>query len=241
MAEQVTLEIEGKKIKAEKGSNLLQTAHEAGIDIPSLCYHPRLSPSGACRLCVVKVNDNNEPLPACTMEVEEGMKVIAFDEELESRRTRLLDLLLCEHDCNCLYCDLAGNCDLQRLAERYELIGLNPERFREVYQDAAKKFARFPTPGFLTSRPDGKIKPLLSVDNEYTGEPDDCMRCAFCIEACPMDIYPVLLMEASEDQDKTLLNRLHPEDCINCGLCSFVCPSQIRIPKYFREESVENS
>lgn len=239
MAKMVTIEIEGKKIKAEKGSNLLKTAHQAGIDIPALCYHPRLSPSGACRLCVVKINVQ-EPLPACTMEVESGMKITAFDDELESRRTRLLDLLLCEHDCNCLYCDLAGSCQLQELAERYGLIGLNPERFRQVYQDASKKFSRFPTPGFLTSSPDGKLKPLLSVDNDYNGEPEDCIRCGFCLEACAMNIYPVLLMEAREQNNEKLLAELHPEDCINCGLCSYVCPSQIRIPKYFYEKKKEN-
>ena len=98
MTDIVKITIDGKEIKANKGTNLLNLAQNSGIDIPSLCYHPKLTPTGACRLCICKVKGIDGLVASCTLSAEEGMEVIAFDEELEGTRKYLLDYLLSEHN-----------------------------------------------------------------------------------------------------------------------------------------------
>ncbi len=235
--DQVTLTIDGQDITARKGANLLEVARENGFDIPGICYHPRLSSTASCRLCVVKIDGSEWPEPACTTQVEEGMEVVAFDDELEKHRRNLIDLMLSKHNCTCITCDSAGDCDVQKLGYRYGLIGLSPEKFRDVYSNVTSKYQSFPT-----GRDEPKeMSPYEAGSETYTGEPKDCIRCGYCVEVCPMNLSPVLIMEASEIYTQPgSLEDLHPEDCIECGLCSFVCPGQIRIPDYFPEkEKVE--
>ena len=98
MRDRLTITIDGKKISVPQGSNLLEVATQHNIRIPSLCYHRKLSPTGACRLCVVKVKGKGGLTTACTVDVAEDMEVTAFDEELEKARRYLLDCLLCEHN-----------------------------------------------------------------------------------------------------------------------------------------------
>ncbi len=236
MAEKVKFYIHDKSIEAEKGENLLKVAREVGIDIPGLCYNPNLTPTGACRLCVVKINGNPEPVPACSIEVEAGMEVIAFDEDLENWRQRVVDLLFAEHDCSCINCDAAGDCELQELAFKYDLIGLNGKRFKNIYMDTDSKVKRFPMSHFIME--EDEISSYFSKSQSYNGTPKDCIRCGFCIEACSMNLYPVLMMEAREEDNTRAFNKLHPEDCITCGICSYVCPAKIRLPKYFKKEEV---
>src|SRR6056297_2057589 len=77
MNKKITLTIDGKKINTIEGKNLLQVAHDNGFEIPSLCYHRKLSPTGACRLCVVKIKDQGMVM-SCTVGVKEGMEVVVF-------------------------------------------------------------------------------------------------------------------------------------------------------------------
>ena len=91
MDSKISLRIDGKQIFTSKGANLLKTARENGYDIPGLCFHHKLSPTGACRLCLVKVEGTKGLVPSCTISVEDGMNVTAFDDELEQTRKFLLD------------------------------------------------------------------------------------------------------------------------------------------------------
>ncbi|PLX13118.1 MAG: formate dehydrogenase subunit alpha, partial [Marinilabiliales bacterium] len=96
MSKLINITIDGKKILAPEGANLLRVAQESGIHIPSLCYHRKLSPTGACRLCVTKIKGTSGLVMSCTVNIKEGMEVIAFDKEIEETRKHTLDYLLAE-------------------------------------------------------------------------------------------------------------------------------------------------
>ena len=98
MSDMATITIDGKKINARSGENLLQVARKNNIPIPSLCYHRKLTPTGACRLCITKIKGMSGLIAACTVAVSGDMEVTAFDEELEDARRCLLDYLLSEHN-----------------------------------------------------------------------------------------------------------------------------------------------
>ena len=95
--EEVTLEIDGRDVKAKEGMTILEAARREGIDIPTLCYHPALSPFGACRLCSVKItisHGRERIVTACTYPVEEGLKVETKAHEVIMGRKKILELLL---------------------------------------------------------------------------------------------------------------------------------------------------
>ena len=74
---EVTLEIDGREVNVEEGTTILEAAKSAGIPIPTLCYHPALSPFGACRMCSVEITNRGSSriVTSCNYPVEEGLVV----------------------------------------------------------------------------------------------------------------------------------------------------------------------
>ncbi|MBI5188870.1 MAG: (2Fe-2S)-binding protein, partial [Nitrospirae bacterium] len=115
----VTLTIDGKKVTVRKLSTILDAAKKLDIPIPTLCHHPKLSPYGGCRLCIVEIKDMRRPVTACTTPVSEGMEVITTSPYIEKLRRTTLELLLSDHPNDCMVCEKAGDCTLQELAYFY--------------------------------------------------------------------------------------------------------------------------
>ena len=82
----VSLTINGKAVAAAAGTSLLNAARAAGIDVPHLCYDPRVEAIGSCRLCGVKVEGMRGIVTSCSQAVADGMKVVTEDAELAMRR-----------------------------------------------------------------------------------------------------------------------------------------------------------
>lgn len=91
----ITLEIDGKSVEAEAGTNLLEIARQAGADIPTLCQHEQLKPRGSCRLCMVEVvkGKRKKLVASCAYPVEEGITVRTSTPEIEKHRKLLVELL----------------------------------------------------------------------------------------------------------------------------------------------------
>jgi NADH dehydrogenase/NADH:ubiquinone oxidoreductase subunit G len=92
----VTLTINGKKVKAKENTPLLEIARKMSILIPTLCYHPDLSPHGSCRLCTVEISKNGKPrmVTACNYPAQEGIKVETHSKRVLQARRVLVELLL---------------------------------------------------------------------------------------------------------------------------------------------------
>lgn len=93
---EVTLEIDGREIKAKEGMTILEAAGDAGIYIPTLCYHEKLAPYGACRLCTVEISRNKRTrlVTACVYPVEDGLVVKTASPKVIKVRKMLLELML---------------------------------------------------------------------------------------------------------------------------------------------------
>lgn len=108
MSKKVQLTIDDKPVEAEAGSTILEAAKSEGIDIPTLCYDPRLDPFSSCFMCVVEVEGMMRPTPACSTPVAEGMRVRTRTEKIIALRRISLELLLSNHYADCLApCKLA--------------------------------------------------------------------------------------------------------------------------------------
>ena len=119
----VSLIINGKPVCVPEGTSILEAARAANIDIPTLCYLKDLNEIGACRICMVEVDGQDTLVAACDNEVHEGMVVHTNSQKVRMTRRVNLQLLLSQHEVNCVKCTRSGNCKLQKLANDYNLLG----------------------------------------------------------------------------------------------------------------------
>ncbi len=124
----VSIEIDGEKLVAPKGSMIIQAADKAGISIPRFCYHEKLAIAANCRMCLVDVEKSPKPLPACATPVMEGMKVTTRSKRALDAQRNVMEFLLVNHPLDCPICDQGGECELQDVAIGY---GRSVSRFQE--------------------------------------------------------------------------------------------------------------
>jgi len=93
---EILLQIDGREVKAKEGMTILEAAQSIGINIPTLCYHEKLEPYGACRICTVEIEANGRTnlVAACLYPVEENLVVRTKSERVSKIRKMLLELML---------------------------------------------------------------------------------------------------------------------------------------------------
>ncbi len=206
MSEIVTIWIDGKEIKAEKGANLLKVARDNGFNIPGLCFYESITPTGDCRLCMVKLEGRPGMVPSCLLKVENGMKVTAFDQQLEDTRKMLADVLLSEHNDDCITCERDGDCQMQDLAFRYGLD--TPKRtFPPLWKE-------------IPQAPDSSA-PVLAYDSSK------CVKCERCVKACFEIQGKGVLSMAQRGIHSHVVSGSglwSGSECDGCGECVQACP-----------------
>ncbi len=120
MSEIVKFIIDGKECQGEKGQYIVDAATDNGVFIPVLCHMRDVIPAGSCRICTVNVNGRK--MAACTTPVEEGMVIENVTPELTDIRKAIVEMLFVEGNHFCPSCEKSGNCDLQALAYRYQMM-----------------------------------------------------------------------------------------------------------------------
>lgn len=156
MSEQIELTIDGKSLQVPKGTTVYQAAKQLGIEIPIFCYHDRMPPFGACRMCLVQVEKMGKLQTSCTLEATPGMVVTTQSGMAVEGRKEILELLLINHPLDCPICDRGGECPLQDNALRY---GPGLSRFFEEKRHLKKA---------------DPLGPVLMLDQER------CITCARC-------------------------------------------------------------
>ncbi len=138
MAEElVELTIDGVPVAVAKGTLIVEAAKKAGVDIPVFCYHPKLTPVGACRICLVQIEPTPRLQAACTTPVAPGMVIHTQNELARAGRESVLEFMLANHPLDCPICDKGGECPLQNITFAW---GLGTSRFREEKRHLAKRY-----------------------------------------------------------------------------------------------------
>ena len=98
----IRIEVDGKVIEGFEGQTILEVCRDNGIEIPTLCYEPKLPGFGACRMCVVEVEGEAHPPISCSRTCEPDMKVQTQTEEIRRLRRTNLELIFSDHNAYCL-------------------------------------------------------------------------------------------------------------------------------------------
>jgi formate dehydrogenase major subunit len=201
---EITLTINGKQVKGKEGDTVLDICQANGIDLPTLCHFKGLSDVGACRLCVVEIERERRPVPACTYPARDGLVIHTHNEKLEKYRRLILELLFTERNHLCAQCVSSGDCELQSLAYEYQMDN-----------------ARYPY-----SWP---ALPVDSVNDYLVIDHNRCILCGRCIRTCD-EIVGVHTLDFGyrgwKDMVIADLNQpLGKSSCISCGACFQVCPT----------------
>ncbi len=195
--------INNRKVEFTDEKNVLTVIRNAGIDIPTFCYHSELSTHGACRLCVVE-DDRGNVFASCSERPKDGMVIHTNTRKLRHHRKMIIELLLAAHCRDCTTCSPNGICELQRLAKK---LGVQDVRFDNYKEEMPKDFS----------------SPSIVRD------PNKCILCGDCVRMCH-EVQGVGVLgfaqRGSKLQITTPFNRdLSETECVGCGQCRVVCPT----------------
>ncbi|MBQ8945237.1 MAG: formate dehydrogenase subunit alpha [Lachnospiraceae bacterium] len=204
----ISISINGKELSIPEGTTILKAARDNGIDIPSLCYMEGVSDIGMCRICVVEVEGYDQLLAACRTKAKEGMKVITESERLTEYRREMLDLILSNHNQDCMSCPSNGACELQDLCNRYDV--------RHTTYQGSRSWI------------ENKM-PLLDSNPYIVYDHSKCIHCQRCINVCHHIAVNGTLKSARSGVfhivDAPFGENFKSTGCESCGNCASVCPT----------------
>ncbi|HOP50274.1 MAG TPA: 2Fe-2S iron-sulfur cluster-binding protein [Ignavibacteriales bacterium] len=149
--------IDGKECEFKQGQTVIEVARENGISVPHFCWHPKLSVSGNCRICLVEVEKNPKLVISCATLAADGMVVHTKNEKVVKARNSVMEMILINHPLDCPICDEAGECKLQDYAFKYSV---GESRFTEEKNHKKKRV---------------QLGPYVIFDQER------CISCSRCI------------------------------------------------------------
>lgn len=198
----VKLTIDQKAIEVPDGSTIMDAAELAGIPIPKLCFLKDINEIGACRVCVVEIEGKDKLVTSCNNKAEEGMVVYTNSPKVRRNRKKTVEMILSQHNSNCVTCARNRNCSLQTITRNLNILDVPYEKE-------------------LMPLPWNKNFPLIR-DN------DKCIKCMRCISVCDK-VQSVKVWDVGGTGSRTGVyvskNRtIEESDCVLCGQCITHCP-----------------
>ena len=199
----VRVTIDGREVEVAAHTTILDAAHEAGIDIPTLCYLKDLNEVGACRVCVVEIEGIDQLVAACNNYVLDGMVVYTNSPKVRRARKTNVELLLSQHDSECTSCVRSGNCSLQTLANDLGIFELPYEKQ-------------------LPGEHWDKTFPLIRNN-------DKCIKCLRCINVCDevqaTGVWGIANRAGHANVNVVGGRSIRDTQCALCGQCITHCPT----------------
>lgn len=209
MTDHTVVTIDGQEFLGEPGGNLLELLRSEDIEVPDICYHPNLGPIETCDTCIIEVD--GQLRRACGTTLEAGMQVNTQLEDAKIAQKLAMDEIMSNHELYCTVCDYNnGTCEIHNTTR-----GLGIE-----HQDQP-----------FSTKP-------YEIDNSgsfYRYDPDQCILCGRCVEACQnLEVNETLMIDWERQQPRVIWDNDVPIDqssCVNCGQCVSACPCNALMEK----------
>ncbi len=200
----INLTIDNQEISVPEGTTILNAAKQAGIDIPTLCFLKDINEVGDCRMCIVEVEGRKGFATSCIQTVEEGMIVHTHTPSVLEARHVILDLIISNHAKDCLTCTRSGNCELQKLAVKFNVLSVE-------------------FPGEMTKHRVDDLSPSIVRDF------NKCILCRRCVAACK-NVQGIGAIDCINRGFESCISTvgdssLNDVNCTFCGQCIEACPT----------------
>lgn len=201
----INIKINGADVSAPQGSTILEAARLANIDIPTLCFLKDVNEIGACRICVVEVKGARSLVASCVYPINEGMEIFTNTPKVLASRKKTLELILSDHNRDCLSCIRSGDCELQRLCKALKVEDTGK------YDGAHNEF------------------PIDDSAAHMYRDNNKCILCRRCSSTCEA-VQGIGVIGANERGFATNISSafgmgLGETSCVSCGQCIAVCPT----------------
>lgn len=198
----VNLTIDGKQISVQENTTIMEAAALNGIPIPHLCYLKGINEIAACRVCVVELEGKEKLITSCNNVVKEGMVLHTNSPKVRRHRKTVVELILSQHNCECVTCVRSGNCTLQKIANDLNIIEI-------------------PFKTEIERQPWDKSFPLIRDSSK-------CVKCMRCIQVCDK-VQGLNIWDVEGTGSRTTVNvaghkKINEADCSLCGQCITHCP-----------------
>ncbi|MTH54800.1 formate dehydrogenase subunit alpha [Bacillus mangrovi] len=215
MSSTFNVTINGIESKAKENQTILNLLNDSSIDIPSVCYHPSLGPIETCDTCLVLVN--GEFVRSCSTPIAEGDHIDTSSKSVKEAQVIAMDKILKNHELYCTVCDYNnGGCEVHNTVKEMKI------------NHQSIPFSPKPDP----------------VDNShpfYRYDPDQCILCGRCVEACQnVQVTETLTIDWERDRPRVIWDNdvpINESSCVSCGHCSTVCPCNAMMEKGMEGEA----
>ena len=201
---EVNIKIDGKTYKTDSNNTILKVARDNGIEIPTLCFLKDVNEPASCRVCVVEVEGMKNLVTSCSTKVKDGMNIKTNSSKVLKARKTAIELLVSNHNKNCLNCSKNLKCSLQKLCEQYHC---NTENFAGEC---------------ITTNIDESNSAIVKDDSK-------CILCGKCVAVCAkrQGCYAINKVNRGfETKIGTAFDKpLNESTCVGCGQCVLVCPT----------------
>ncbi|RUR56324.1 formate dehydrogenase subunit alpha [Vreelandella populi] len=197
-----TIKFDDKELTGNADEPLIDFLESHGISLPSVCYHPSLGAIETCDTCWVEVN--GEMKRGCTLRTEEGLNISSLDTQATAARHEGMDRLLAKHELYCTVCENNnGDCRVHNAVVEMDI--------------PIQRYEFQPKP-----HPKDTSSPF------YTYDPDQCILCGQCVEACQnVEVNETLSIDYASENPRVLWDggkEINDSSCVHCGHCVTVCP-----------------
>jgi formate dehydrogenase major subunit len=215
MSSQTTLSLNGRAIPFHSGEPLVDTINRSGVPLPQVCYHHQLGPIQTCDTCMVEVD--GKLVRACGTKAAEGMRVVTESARATAAQHEAFDRILGNHLLYCTVCDNNnGNCTVH-----------NTTALLKVEHQS------------IPYRP--KPYPIDATNPFYRYDPDQCILCGRCVEACQnVQVNETLTINWESAHPRVLWDggaAINDSSCVSCGHCVTVCPCNALMEKTMLERA----
>ena len=207
--DKVTFTLNGQQVTAQAGEPLVEAINRFDNDIRHVCYHPALGPIQTCDTCLVEVD--GELQRSCAQKAAANLQVNTETPRGKAARLEAMNRILYNHNLYCTICDKNnGNCEVHNATKAFEIEHQKYEFTPKPYQlDATNPF--------------------------YQYDPDQCIACGRCVEACQnVQVNETLSIDWEAPRPKVLWDggkSVNDSSCVSCGHCITVCPCNALMEK----------